>query len=283
MNGQNPVDYKLLEPLTGLTDEEGLTSVPVSPEGISDYFNQTYNFLLILIAITAVFYLIYGGMVYLTTDIANKQKQGKEIIIRVITGLIFVFTVWIILNSINPAILNNKLTFAVLDSATNNPGPGNPPNNPPNNPPPNTTGEQCTTIPESDLVVVQPSRKLKTTAADKFNQMYMAAQKDGINLKLTSAYRSPADQLRIWNENGCKLVNSKAVCFGGKSVAVPCQLGGNGSNHSTGYAVDINVGCINGQSNCNTKTYQWLKANGSKYNFNNNLPSDPVHWSPSGR
>lgn len=282
MNGQNPVDYKLLEPLTGLTDEEGLTSVPVSPEGISDYFNQTYNFLLILIAITAVFYLIYGGMVYLTTDIANKQKQGKEIIIRVITGLIFVFTVWIILNSINPAILNNKLTFAILDSTTNNPGPSNPPNNPPNNPPPNTTGEQCTPIPSNNLTAVQ-GYQLRTDAANNFNQMYTAAQKDGVNLKLTSGYRSPDRQLQIWNQYGCKLVSGRASCPNGKSVAVPCQLGGNGSNHSTGYAVDINVGCINGQSNCNTKTYQWLKANGSKYNFNNNLPSDPVHWSPSGR
>ena len=40
-----------------------------------------------------------------------------------------------------------------------------------------------------------------------------------------------------------------------KSVAVPCSLGGSGSNHSTGYAVDISVGCVNGQSRCNTKRY----------------------------
>lgn len=108
-----PVKYILLEPLTGKIGEE---SIAISPDGLSNYFNNAYSFVLILIAITAVFYLIYGGMVYVTTDIANKQKQGKEIIVRVITGLIFVFTVWIILNSINPNILNNKLNIAAMNA-----------------------------------------------------------------------------------------------------------------------------------------------------------------------
>ena len=276
------VDYTLLQPLTNQTDHGDLTKIQVSPEGLSDYFNQAYSFLLILIAITAVFYLIYGGMVYLTTDIANKQKQGKEVIVRVISGLVFVFTVWLILNSINPNILNNKLTFAILDSVPSGNNTGGGPTTPPNNPPGNTSGPQCTTIPDSDLVSIQ-GYQLKTDAANNFNQMYAAAQKDGVNLRLTSGYRSPDEQTQIWNSYGCKLINGRASCRGGKSVAVPCSLGGSGSNHSTGYAVDISVGCVNGQSRCNTKVYNWLKANGGKYNFYNNLPSDPVHWSANGR
>ena len=276
------VDYTLLQPLTNQTDHGDLTQVQVSPEGLSDYFNQAYSFLLILIAITAVFYLIYGGMVYLTTDIANKQKQGKEVIVRVISGLVFVFTVWLILNSINPNILNNKLTFAILDSVPSSSNTGGGPTTPPNNPPPNTSGAQCTPIPASDLVSIQ-GYQLKTDAANNFNQMYAAAQKDGVNLRLTSGYRSPDRQTQIWNSYGCKLNNGRASCPGGKSVAVPCSLGGPGSNHSTGYAVDISVGCVNGQSRCNTKVYNWLRANGGKYNFYNNLPSDPVHWSANGR
>ena len=276
------VDYTLLQPLTNQTDHGDLTKIQVSPEGLSDYFNQAYSFLLILIAITAVFYLIYGGMVYLTTDIANKQKQGKEVIVRVISGLVFVFTVWLILNSINPNILNNKLTFAILDSVPSGNNTGNSTSTPPNNVPPNTSGAQCTPIPASDLVSIQ-GYQLKTDAANNFNQMYAAAQKDGVNLRLTSGYRSPDRQTQIWNSYGCKLVNGRASCSGGKSVAVPCSLGGPGSNHSTGYAVDISVGCVNGQSGCNTKIYNWLKVNGSRYNFYNNLPSDPVHWSANGR
>jgi hypothetical protein len=276
------VDYTLLQPLTNQTDHGDLTKIQVSPEGLSDYFNQAYSFLLILIAITAVFYLIYGGMVYLTTDIANKQKQGKEVIVRVISGLVFVFTVWLILNSINPNILNNKLTFAILDSVPSSSNTGGGPTTPPNNPPPNTSGAQCTPIPASDLVSIQ-GYQLKADAANNFNQMYAAAQKDGVNLRLTSGYRSPDEQTQIWNSYGCKLINGRASCRGGKSVAVPCSLGGSGSNHSTGYAVDISVGCVNGQSRCNTKVYNWLKANGGKYNFYNNLPSDPVHWSANGR
>lgn len=267
-------NYTLLEPVGGQN------SIPVSPTGISIYFNNIYSFVLILIAITAVFYLIYGGIVYLTTDIANKQKQGKEIIIRVITGLAFVFCVWVVLNSINPEILKNTLSFGpvigeVVTGPTNPPGGGT-------TTPPNTTGDKCTDIPASDLVTVQGSYQLKKDAAAQFNSMYDAAKAAGYTLTLTSAYRSPARQTQIWNSYGCKVVSGSAVCNGGKSVAIPCSLGGPGSNHSTGYAVDVNNGCSNG-STCNTPAYNWLKTNGGRYNFNNSLPTDPVHWSVNGR
>jgi D-alanyl-D-alanine carboxypeptidase len=280
MQGE-PVKYILLEPITG---KAGTQSVIIGPDGLSNYLNSTYSFVLILIAITAVFYLIYGGMVYLTTDIANKQKQGKEIIVRVITGLVFVFSVWVILNSINPNILKNNLTLGVVNVVTGTPsdtGDDESPTDPTT--PPNTAGEQCNEIPSSELASVQ-GRQLKKDAAANFNLMYAEAQKAGITLTLTSAYRSPSAQTALWNQYGCKLVNGKASCPNNKSVAVPCSLGGSGSNHSTGYAIDIAIpGCSNGNSVCNHPIRTWMLNNGGKYGFNSALPKDPIHWSPSGR
>jgi heme/copper-type cytochrome/quinol oxidase subunit 4 len=278
MQGE-PVKYILIEPITGKPGADQF--VLISPDGLSNYLNSTYSFVLILIAITAVFYLIYGGMVYLTTDIANKQKQGKEIIVRVITGLVFVFSVWVILNSINPNILKNNLTLGVINTVT-----GTPTDTPDDTDPaaiPNTSTETCREIPSSELVSVQ-GRQLKKDAASQFNLMYTEAQKAGITLNLTSAYRSPSAQTALWNQYGCKIVSGRASCTNNKSVAIPCSLGGNGSNHSTGYAVDISIpGCSNGNSNCSHPIQTWLKTNGGKYGFNNALPNDPIHWSPSGR
>lgn len=131
---------------------------------------------------------------------------------------------------------------------------------------------------EADLVTIPgTSVKALQSTADNFVAMRTAAAKDGINLVVNSGWRSDATQVELWNK----------YCPGGTcgaaKVAKPCSLGGNGSNHNSGAALDIAVGCSNGTSGCNTPTYQWLKNNGSKYGFINALPTDPLHWSPSGK
>lgn len=138
-------------------------------------------------------------------------------------------------------------------------------------------GKNCPAAPESSMVAFPTSvtggeaRKATPTTVSNFLAMREAALKDGVTLKITSAYRSEAQQVAIWNR------------LGSDRAAIPCSKGGNGSNHNSGVAVDISVGCSNGQSGCNTKTYNWLKANGSRWGFRNNLPTDPLHWSPTGR
>jgi hypothetical protein len=138
-------------------------------------------------------------------------------------------------------------------------------------------GKNCPAAPESSMVAFPTSvtggqvRKATPTTVKNFLAMHEAARKDGVTLRVTSAYRSEAEQVALWNR------------LGSGRAAVPCSKGGNGSNHNSGVAIDISVGCSNGQSGCNTKTYNWLKANGSKWGFRNNLPTDPLHWSPTGR
>jgi hypothetical protein len=38
--------------------------------------------------------------------------EGKETVTRVITGIVFIFSVWVLLNSINPNLLKNTIGFA---------------------------------------------------------------------------------------------------------------------------------------------------------------------------
>jgi len=118
----------------------------------------------------------------------------------------------------------------------------------------------------------EPGKFLRKDAAANFIRMRKVAADDGITLKLSSAWRSQATQEEIWNRHNCDAVGCRGT------VARPCSKGGGGSNHNGGVAVDIS-GSYRGSA-----IYNWLKENGGKYGFNNNLgPKDPVHWSPTGR
>ncbi len=151
-------------------------------------------------------------------------------------------------------------------------------------PPPSTgTGPNCPAADPSSMVAFPAAATSGETESatpatvERFMAMRAAAAEDGIDLKVTDGFRSDAEQVQLWNQNGC----ADGSCD--RATAKPCSLGGTGSNHNSGQAIDISVGCQNGQSNCNTPAYNWLKQNGAQWSFRNSLPSDPVHWSPTGR
>jgi LAS superfamily LD-carboxypeptidase LdcB len=147
----------------------------------------------------------------------------------------------------------------------------------PTAPAPGST-DRCSPIPDSQLVTFpaaatsgDPERAIADTV-NRFLAMRAAAAKSNIDLKVSDGYRAPSDQLSAWNGNGCKLVNKKASCAV-RTAAVPCSLGGKGSNHTLGTAVDIKL---------NSGVYSWLRANASKYGFYNHLSNDLPHWSSTG-
>ena len=136
-------------------------------------------------------------------------------------------------------------------------------------------GASCSGISPSDLKTIPgTSFQARISIVDSFVRMRSAAAAAGITLIVTSAYRSDAKQVEIWNSHHCDTVAGHCSGY----VAKPCSLGGNGSNHSQGNALDISG------SSMGSPIYNWLKANGSRFGFYNNLGSiDPVHWSLSGR
>tara|TARA_B100000745_G_scaffold71276_2_gene42732 strand:- start:372 stop:1301 length:930 start_codon:yes stop_codon:yes gene_type:complete len=137
----------------------------------------------------------------------------------------------------------------------------------------------CSGSSASNMVGIpgEPGKYLREDAARNFIAMRAAAAADGITLRVTSAWRSQNTQIEIWNRHNCA---TNGCCAG--TVAIPCGVTcggrtGSGSNHNSGVAVDI-AGSSRG-----TAIYNWLRANGGRFNFNNGLPNDLVHWSPSGR
>ncbi|MEX2436845.1 MAG: pilin, partial [Candidatus Paceibacterota bacterium] len=75
-------------------------------EGISNLINDIYRNALIIGGIAAVAVIIYGA-IYLTISGASpdKQKEGKDIITSAIWGVILLFGAFILLNTINPQLV----------------------------------------------------------------------------------------------------------------------------------------------------------------------------------
>ncbi len=149
--------------------------------------------------------------------------------------------------------------------------------NPTNNPAIGTvSGPNCPAALESSMVQIPgTSFKARSNIANNFVRMRTAAAAAGITLKVSSGWRSEAVQVGIWKSKGCDV--NPANCI--SKAARPCSYGGTGSNHNSGNAVDISM-----PNNTTNPTFMWLKNNGSKFGFYNNLGArDVFHWSPSGR
>lgn len=140
------------------------------------------------------------------------------------------------------------------------------------------TGSNCPAMPKDSVVQIPSSmvsgdaEYLEPGALARFTELHNAAKADGVTIMARDGWRSEEEQVYLYNK------------YKGKSdVATPCSRKGNGSNHNSGVAVDLVIGCAKTDSSCNSKAYNWMKKNGGKYGFNNALPRDTVHWSPTGK
>jgi hypothetical protein len=266
-------NYTLLEQLPGTDSSSG---------DLPSYLENIYRVGLILVVLGAVFMIAVGGFTYMASaGNTSAIKKGKGMITDALLGLVIALFAWLILNIINPDLVNLRIDPLEKLDFEANVSLNNPPENIDGGPTDGTGSDvqgRCTPIPDAQLVSIninmtKGGAQFRTTqdTAERFYKMHAAAKKADIDLKVTSAYRTEAQQVGHWNR------------LNGKNVAKPCSLGGNGSNHQQGTALDISVGCGNPSSGCNTETYKWLKQNGGQFGFNNNLPTDPPHWSKSGK
>lgn len=261
--------------------------------GVLAIIQNVVNFLIGIGIIIATLIIVWGGILYVLSP-ANPESRStaNKMLINAVVGLLITLSAWLIVdfvmktlyggqfgpwNSIlisgtgpscvevtnEPESLFDGNIFAIPGEADHG-GEGG--------------GSNCPAA-EASAMVAFPREALAggqvyatANTVQNFLGMRAAALEAGIDLKVTSGYRSEQRQVELWNNRA----NIGAV-------ARPCTLGGSGSNHNSGTAIDISVGCRNGQTGCNTATYRWLKDNGGNWNFRNNLPSDPVHWSPTGR
>ncbi len=273
--------YTLLEPFDdGSGADSGSETdgtIIIKEGGLSSYLQQIITYLLMLVAVAAVFYMIYGGILYVTTDIINKKAEGKEMIQRVTYGLIFVFTVWLLINSINPNILKNSLNFSLSSIGVGIKGTST-----------STTQIPGTVVPKPRIVVGTCTEGLETvqgvyqmckSVSGKMKELLAAAAADGLTLTLSSTYRSPEKQIALRKQN-CGSTDYDIYQKRSSLCKPPTALPGT-SNHEKGVAVDF-AGIP--KDSCNEKC-AWLQKNAGRFNFFNDysITKEYWHWSSNGR
>ena len=103
-------DYTLLAPLPGLS---GIGPCPASgcTTNLPAYLPAVFKLSIGIAAAMAFFMITLGGITYATADAVFKKEQGKKWITNAIWGLLLVIGAWVILNTINPQILNFDLVL----------------------------------------------------------------------------------------------------------------------------------------------------------------------------
>jgi LysM repeat protein/LAS superfamily LD-carboxypeptidase LdcB len=135
-----------------------------------------------------------------------------------------------------------------------------------------------------ETVEVQGIR-IRVDAALNLARLLEHAKADGFNFSSSprGAFRSFEDQAALRKENGCGDIYSMPPSTCRIQTARPGE-----SNHEshpddpTSYAVDFhNNGVL--LTSWRDPAAQWLKENGHQYGFYGEIPSEPWHWSGTGR
>ncbi len=114
--------YVPLSPLPGINAEtfSGDTTSDLS----TSYLQNMFLLAIGIAAALAVIMIAYGGLQYVTSAAFSTKEAGKNRIWAAIGGIILIFSAWLILNTINPELLN--LNFDKIKGGMNNGTPSNP-------------------------------------------------------------------------------------------------------------------------------------------------------------
>lgn len=95
--------YEPMEPIPGTSGTAAINTFPA-------YVNAVYKFAIWSVGIAALFMITIGGFIYFTAaGNTSKMESGKKIIFDALYGLIAAMFAWVVLNTINPNLVNINL------------------------------------------------------------------------------------------------------------------------------------------------------------------------------
>lgn len=121
------------------------------------------------------------------------------------------------------------------------------------------------------LALIPGGFYLEETAAKKFKEMYAAAKKDRILLKVNTAFRTMEHQKKFY-------AKYEAGIAAGRNPAPVARPGY--SNHQSGIAVDINRAPGDDPKTAapDSPVDLWLASNASLFGFYRTVKKEPWHW-----
>jgi hypothetical protein len=96
-------------PLSGTDQGDVFEGAGAEEVNLPRLVNQLFIWGIAIAAILAVLYIIIGSIQYMTTDAVSGKEVGKTKIMSAVAGLILALVSWIILETINPNLLNTNI------------------------------------------------------------------------------------------------------------------------------------------------------------------------------
>jgi|GEM_PF-2221916 len=99
-----------VQPLTDLFERD---MIPVPEDAdFGGFVSGIYDLIIYVAGVLAVLLITYGGVLYLTSGPnASQVEEGKKYITNALLGLLLALSAWLILNTINPAMLDFDMEF----------------------------------------------------------------------------------------------------------------------------------------------------------------------------
>lgn len=100
-SGSN-LSYTPLEPLLGFNG---------SQSDVGGYISALLKIAVVLGGLAAVASLAFGGITYMVSEVVDKKSAARRRIMAAFFGLVLVVSSWLILNTINPQLVNLNMYF----------------------------------------------------------------------------------------------------------------------------------------------------------------------------
>lgn len=116
-----PTEYELLVPLPGIETTEGSGKTTAAA-----YIPGLFALIIGIAGVLAVIKIIFGGIQYMSTDAFTGKSEAKATIQNALWGLLLAVSAWLILNTINPDLVNFDLNITPqkIQTPTTPPGGG---------------------------------------------------------------------------------------------------------------------------------------------------------------
>ena len=89
----------------------------VNTSSLSNYLQSIFQIGIAVAAGLAVIMIVLGGIEYMSTDAIGGKEEGKEKITSALWGLLLALSAWLILNTINPKLLDMNLQVSGVQTA----------------------------------------------------------------------------------------------------------------------------------------------------------------------
>ncbi|MCR4281271.1 MAG: hypothetical protein NUV88_03000, partial [Candidatus Kaiserbacteria bacterium] len=103
--------FAAFAPLAEVTGSGKLSALYDSDQNLGSYINSMFKVAISAGAIIAVIRLGVAGFKYMGSDMWSTKSKAREDIGEVFLGLLLLLSLWIILNQINPNLLNLNIVF----------------------------------------------------------------------------------------------------------------------------------------------------------------------------